>query len=348
MSASKGEIASLIVNYFSSIVEKKEISEDSADSLNVAMDCISEAFGFEREAVPSILEKSEFKGQNLTDLLNSTPRASESTKKDDAQNVEVNIPEEDAEIKAKAEDLKMQGNKAMANKDYELAINKYTEAIKVLPTNAIYYANRAAAHSSLKGYDEAVKDAESAISIDPSYFRGYSRLGFAKYAQGKPEEALEAYKKVLDIEGDNATEAMKRDYESAKKKVEQSLNLEKTVPEQSRDADANADASQGAGTSGLPDLGSLLGGGLGGLMNNPQLMQAAQKMMSNPGAMQNIQKMMQDPNIKQMAEGFTSGGGAPNLSDLMNNPALRSMAGNLFGGAGAPSTEDTSDSENKQ
>lgn len=346
MSASKEEIAALIVKYFSSIVEKKEISEDGADSLNVAMDCISEAFGFEREAVSGILGKSEFKGQHLADILNSTSRVPESNKKDDAENVEINIPEDDAETKAKAEDLKMQGNKAMANKDYELAINKYTEAIKVLPTNAIYYANRAAAHSSLKEYDQAVKDAESAISIDPSYFRGYSRLGFAKYAQGKPEEALEAYKKVLDIEGDNATEAMKRDYESAKKKVEQSLNLEKTVPEQSRDADV--DASQGASAGGLPDLGSLLGGGLGGLMNNPQLMQAAQKMMSNPGAMQNIQKMMQDPSIRQMAEGFASGGGTPNLSDLMNNPALRNMAGNLFGGAGAQSTDETPDNENKQ
>ncbi|CAI4051442.1 hypothetical protein N7582_005201 [Saccharomyces uvarum] len=346
MSASKEEIASLIVNYFSSIVEKKEVSEDSADSLNVAMDCISEAFGFERDAVSSILDKSTFKGQSLNNLLSSSSKLPESGKKDDAQNVEVNIPEEDAETKAKAEELKIQGNKAMANKEYELAIKKYTEAIDVLPTNAIYYANRAAAHSSLKEYDEAIKDAESAISVDPSYFRGYSRLGFAKYAQGKPEEALEAYKKVLDIEGDNATDAMKRDYESAKKRVEQSLNLEKTAPEQPRDAGANA--GQGAGAGGLPDLGSLLGGGLGGLMNNPQLMQAAQKMMSNPGAMQNIQNMMQDPSIRQMAEGFTSGGGTPNLSDLMKNPALRNMAGSLFGGADAPSTEDTPDSETKQ
>lgn len=64
--------------------------------------------------------------------------------------------------------------------------------------------------------------------------------------------------------------------------------------------------------------------------------------------MQNIQKMMQDPSIRQMAEGFASGGGTPNLSDLMNNPALRNMAGNLFGGAGAQSTDETPDNENKQ
>lgn len=101
MSASKEEIASLIVNYFSSIVEKKEVSEDSADSLNVAMDCISEAFGFERDAVSSILDKSTFKGQSLNNLLSSSSKLPESGKKDDAQNVEVNIPEEDAETKAR-------------------------------------------------------------------------------------------------------------------------------------------------------------------------------------------------------------------------------------------------------
>lgn len=327
MAQSNKEIAALIVDFLSSTVEKNAVSEDYADSLNVAIDCISEAFEFERDAVSEIV-KNSFDNRKLDELLKSAATALPTQ----SEPVKVNIPAEDANTKAKAEDLKLQGNKAMASKDFETAIKKYSEAIEVLPSNAVYYANRAAAYSSLKKYEESVQDAQSAIEVNPSYSKGYSRLGFAKYALGKPEEALEAYKTVLDIEGDKATDVMKRDYETAKRKVEQSLNLEKSVPtqtdEQESSTDAGASAGAGAGTGGFPDMASLLGGGLGGLLNNPQVMSAAQKLMQNPGAMD---EMMKNPAVRQMAENFSSGGGTPNLGDLMSNPAIKDMAKNLFG-----------------
>ncbi|SCW01478.1 LAFE_0E00518g1_1 [Lachancea fermentati] len=315
MAGNRKDIAALIVGFLNDTIKTKEVSEDYVDSLNVAIDCIAEAFEFDKETVGAIIKKS-FDGRNLEQLLSGSTDGAEDLQK---EAVTVNIPVEDAETKAKAEELKALGNKAMAAKDFELAITKYTEAIEALPTNAVYYANRAAAYSSLKRYEEAVKDAESAIEVNPSYSKGYSRLGFAMYALGKPEEALGAYKKVLDIEGEKATDAMKRDYETAKKKVEQSLDLEKSSPAQSQ-AENNS--------GGFPDMSSLLGGGLGGLLNNPQVMQAAQQMMQNPNAFKDL---MSNPAVKQMADKFSSGGGAPNMSDLMNDPALRDMAKNMFG-----------------
>ncbi|GAV53040.1 hypothetical protein ZYGR_0AI03220 [Zygosaccharomyces rouxii] len=328
MTPSNKDISALIVDYLADVVDKKSVSEDSIDSLNVAIECITEAFGVEKGS-----SSAAFGGKRLAELLSAGAGAPSSQ----GENVKVNIPAEDAELKSKAESLKLEGNKAMAGKDYDLAIKKYSEAISVLPTNAVYYANRAAAHSSLKNYDEAIKDAESAVKVDPSYSKGYSRLGYAKFAQGKSEEALEAYKKVLDIEGESATDVMKRDYETAKRKVEQALELTNTdKPETS---DRSAGESAGANPGGGFDFSSMLGGGLGGLLNNPQVMQAAQQMMQNPQAMRQMETMMQNPNVRQMAEKFAGGNGSPNLNDIMNNPALRDMAGNLFGGAnpgGAP------------
>lgn len=328
MAPSNKEISSLIVDYLCDVVNKKSISEDSMDSLNVAIECITEAFGVEKGS-----SSAAFGGKTLVQLLSGASASS-----GQEEGVKVNIPVEDAELKAKAEALKLEGNKAMAAKNYELAIEKYTDAIAVLPTNAVYFANRAAAYSSLKNYTDAIKDAESAVAVDPSYSKGYSRLGYAKFAQGKSEEALEAYKKALDIEGDAATEVMKRDYETAKRKVEQSLELNSTS---SRDTNANENPSDNTGaSSGGFDFASMLGGGgLGGglssLLSNPQVMQAAQQMMQNPQAMRQMESMMQNPNVRQMAEKFTGGNGTPNLGEMMNNPALREMAGNLFGGAGA-------------
>lgn len=325
MSPSNKDISALIVDYLADVVDKKSVSEDSIDSLNVAIECITEAFGVEKGS-----SSATFGGKKLVELL-STGISTE-LPPSQGENVKVNIPAEDAELKSKAESLKLEGNKAMAGKNYETAIKKYSEAISVLPTNAVYYANRAAAHSSLKNYGEAVRDAESAVEVDPSYSKGYSRLGYAKFAQGKSEEALEAYKKVLDIEGDSTTDVMRRDYETAKRKVEQALELNKADKTEASNRDTGE--SDGANPGGGFDFSSMLGGGLGGLLNNPQVMQAAQQMMQNPQAMNQMERMMQNPNVRQMAEKFTGGNGTPNLNDIMNNPALRDMAGNLFGGAG--------------
>lgn len=329
MAPSNKDISALIVDYLADVIDKKSVSEDSIDSLNVAIECISEAFEVEKGS-----SSAKFGNKSLVELLSSGTGAPSSSQ---GENVKVNIPAEDAELKNKAESLKLEGNKAMASKDYELAIKKYTEAISSLPTNAVYYANRAAAHSSLKNYDEAITDAESAIKVDASYSKGYSRLGYAKFAQGKSEEALEAYKKVLDIEGDSATDVMKRDYETAKRKVEQSLELNQSEGSETSDrgADQSANTNPGGGFDLSSLLGGGLGGGLGGLMNNPQVMQAAQQMMQNPQAMGQMESMMQNPGVRQMAEKFTGGNGTPNMSEIMNNPALREMAGNLFGGARA-------------
>ncbi|CCK72970.1 Sgt2p KNAG_0M01170 [Huiozyma naganishii CBS 8797] len=329
MAYSNKEVSSLIIDYLNKVVSKAEVSADDIDSLNVAIDCLTEVFGVEKDTLSATIE-SKFNGKSLTELLDAASQNAGNTDECKTETVKINIPQEDAETKAKAEALKLEGNKAVASKDYDLAVEKYTEAIKILPTNAVYFANRAAAYTNSQNYDEAVKDAEEAIKLDPAYSKGYSRLAYAKYVQENFEESLEAYKKVLEIEGDSATEVTKRGYETAKKRVEESLNLEKSVPTESAGGQTNPAAG-----GGFPDFSSLMSGGLEGLMNNPQMMQAAQSMMSNPGAMEKIQSMMQNPAIQQMAEQF-KGGNTPDFSEMMNNPAVRNMASSLFSGAGEP------------
>jgi serine/threonine-protein phosphatase 5 len=53
----------------------------------------------------------------------------------------------------------------------------YTQAIELRPQNAIYWANRAAAHIRLEEYGSAIADAGQAIEVDPDYIKvrcGYS------------------------------------------------------------------------------------------------------------------------------------------------------------------------------
>lgn len=79
--------------------------------------------------------------------------------------------------KAQAEQLRIKGNGLMTSKDYVGAIAAYTSAITLDTTNALYYSNRAAAHSSRSDHREAVNDAQKAIQLDANMAHAYHRLG---------------------------------------------------------------------------------------------------------------------------------------------------------------------------
>ena len=80
--------------------------------------------------------------------------------------------------KAQAEKHKQMGNAHMSSKNYDEAIESYNKAITLDTTNAVYYSNRAAAHSSKGDHLSAIGDAEQAISVDPQFIKGYHRLGY--------------------------------------------------------------------------------------------------------------------------------------------------------------------------
>lgn len=332
--ASNQEIASLIVDFLSTSLKKNEIPEDNKDSIEFAIEGITEAFSV--SDVPSV--KAKFGNKQLSELLN-VPTASTSLTAD--QSVPVHIDESEEKTKEAAEALKLEGNKAMAQKNFELAIEKYTEAIKLIPSNTVYLSNRAAAYSSNRQHELALADAEKATQIEPTYAKAWSRLGLAKYALGDAEGSLKAYEKGLEVEGANPTDAMKRGYETAKKKVQDNLLKSMGGSEVSASTESNNANAAGAGAGGFPDMSAfanMMGGaggadgagglgGLAGLMNNPQIMQAAAEMMKDPNALSNL---MNNPQVKQMASSMGLNG--DNLDGIMNNPMLQNMAKNFMGG----------------
>lgn len=347
MTVNNKELASLIVSFLQKSVKDNVIGEDYVESMDVAIDCIADAFGIDASESDKLVKKS-FNGKTLSELVGTKPAV------EDSRSVPVNISAEETAVKEKAEALKLEGNKLMAQRDFEGAIEKYSAAIDVLPTNAVYLSNRAAAYSSSGKHNLAIKDAQKAIELDPTYPRAYSRLGLANYALGDAKASLEAYKKGLEIEGDNASPGMTKGYETAKKRVEdEEVNSTETT--------RSAPEAGAAGAGGMPDLSNLassLGGGaggmpdLGGLMNNPSIMQAAQQMMQDPNAMANL---MNNPMLQQMAQSFGMGGAGgaagaggaggagsapaegargqgeqPNISELLNNPMLQNMANSFM------------------
>jgi small glutamine-rich tetratricopeptide repeat-containing protein alpha len=329
-SVTNKDIALTIIGFLKTAVSNKEIGEDYAESMDVAIDCIADAFEVDKDD-ESI--KAKFGGKDLKSLLASSAVSTSSVKEDAAAGVAADSKpaEVDDATKAKADGLKVEGNRAMAARNFDEAIAKYTEAIELDSSNVVYLSNRAAAYSSSQQHDKAVTDAEAAIKLNPDFSKAYSRLGLAKYALGDAKAAMEAYKKGLDVEGDKKSDAMVKGYETAKKRVEEDLeqSISKSDATESGSS-SSAGAGAGAGAGGLPDLSSLFGSGggmpnLADMMSNPQIMQAAQQMMSDPSAMQNL---LSNPAVRQMAQNFGLGGeNGPDLSSIMNNPMFSQFMG---------------------
>ncbi|KAH9817960.1 small glutamine-rich tetratricopeptide repeat-containing protein A [Melampsora americana] len=322
-----------ILEFLNQSISDGTIRSDDKESMEVAMQCISEAF--EVEWSPDSTSPLTMKPGNLLSVFEvfvktqkkvSSPGSAPSSTEPNAESSTA-APTESA--KTQADELKTAGNVLLSKKDFEGALKKYTEAISLDPTNPVYYSNRAAAHSQLGANDEAIEDALKALEVDPGFVKAYSRLGHGYFSSCQYEKAVEAYEKGLELEPDNDT--IRKSLATAKSKA-------KLTPSTSRGTDGSSSSPSGAGA--MPDLASMMGQGgngmpdLSALMNNPMMAQMAQSMMANGG----LERMMQNPMVQQMMNSMGGGGGGmPDLSALMNNPAAREAAASLMGGLGSGS-----------
>ena len=96
--------------------------------------------------------------------------------------------------------LKAQGNKAFAAKDWDTAIDLFTQAIDLDPKNHVLYSNRGAAYAGKKQWDDALKDADACIAISPNWGKGYARKGAALRGAHRWDEAIAAYDQGINVE----------------------------------------------------------------------------------------------------------------------------------------------------
>ncbi|KAH9178902.1 putative stress-induced protein STI1 [Lactarius sanguifluus] len=304
------------------LINDGTIQEEDKESLEVAVQCIGEAFGIDpadkqqasRLSVKPATLQSIFEirsGSAAQPAANTAPAASTSPS---------------AEDKAAAEKHKQEGNAQ--------AIDAYTKAIELDPSNPVYFSNRAAAHSSKSDHLSAVVDAEKAIELDPKFVRGYSRLGHAHYCIGDYAGAAAAYRRGLDLEPNNV--AMKTGLQNCEARIASDGDAAPPREAPSSNTPPRAGASPsvggladalrnmggagaGAGAGGMPDIASM--------MSNPAMMEMAQQMMANGG----LERLMSNPAVANMMGRMNGGGGMPSMDELMSDPELRNLASQFVG-----------------
>ncbi|CAK1593623.1 unnamed protein product [Parnassius mnemosyne] len=155
--------------------------------------------------------------------------------------------------RADAEKLKNEGNEFMKAERYREAFDKYSKAIELDPRNAVYFSNRAAAHFKLGEHEAAIADCTAALALQPNYGKAHGRLGLALTALDRHREARAAFARAAQLEPDN--ESYKENLRLADEKLAQ------------------------RGERGPLDLG--------GLLQNPALLNMATEMLADPN-MQNL------------------------------------------------------------
>uniref|UniRef100_A0A914GW27 SGTA homodimerisation domain-containing protein n=1 Tax=Globodera rostochiensis TaxID=31243 RepID=A0A914GW27_GLORO len=292
-------------------VSSNQCTDDQIEGLEVAVQCLETAF--------SVSDKNyAFQpSKPLTEIF----KAAEGLPDGDE---ELPTPTQ-AEIQ-KSNTLKEEGNELVKANKHEEAILKYNEAIK-LNRDPIFFCNRAAAYCRLEQYDLAIQDCRTALALDPNYAKAYGRMGVALSCQNRYDHAVEAYKKALEIDPGN--ESYKNNLSIAEDKLRQAQEAFANNPQ------PNPFANMFGGP-----------GGLGGLMNNPEIVNTFSNMLQDPNMRNMMSQMMQSLNQGQGgpagANGFSEmlrAGAAIAQTMEQANPELVDVLRRQFGGGGGGGTD---------
>ena len=97
---------------------------------------------------------------------------------------------------ALAEKYKSEGNTFFQNNKFIEALEKYNQAIDLkveTKNNAVYYSNRAFVNLKLENYGSTIQDANTAIKINPEFYKAYYRRATAYLYLRKYDEALKDF-----------------------------------------------------------------------------------------------------------------------------------------------------------
>ena len=99
---------------------------------------------------------------------------------------------------------KDKGNLFVQERNYTEALKCYSQAIELDSNDPILYSNRSAMYYNLEDYDNAINDADKAISLKPNYPKAYLRKGNALEGKKLFNEALNTYNIGLKYNKNNS------------------------------------------------------------------------------------------------------------------------------------------------
>ncbi|XP_015180828.1 PREDICTED: putative protein FAM10A4 [Polistes dominula] len=110
---------------------------------------------------------------------------------------------------------------AFVEKDYEKAIQLYTEAIKLNPQTALLYAKRGQVYLLLKKPNACIRDCNRALELNPDSAAGHKFRGRAYHLLGKWEEAVNDLRLACKFDFDEQADEWLREATPNARKIEE-------------------------------------------------------------------------------------------------------------------------------
>ncbi|XP_008299112.1 myosin-11 [Stegastes partitus] len=104
-------------------------------------------------------------------------------------------------------ELANMGNRLAASGQFEMAVRFFTDAIKHNPKEFKLFGNRSLCYERLQQHENALRDADLALSMEPNWIKGLFRKGKALCGLKRYYEASLIYKEVLKLESTSAEAA---------------------------------------------------------------------------------------------------------------------------------------------
>lgn len=102
-------------------------------------------------------------------------------------------------------DYRRQGNRYYELKEYEKAIESYTNALRIQSNTAQFYNDRGCVYIDLKKYDAAISDFDKAIELNLEDTSVYSNRGCAYNSLEEYEKAISDLDKAIELDPTNTS-----------------------------------------------------------------------------------------------------------------------------------------------
>lgn len=104
-----------------------------------------------------------------------------------------------------SQEYKKTGNDLFKEDKYEEALEMYTKALRTCPFSfskerSIFYSNRSVCFLKMKDLDKCIKECSQSINLDPTFAKPLLRRAECHETNDKFDEAVEDYKKLIDLE----------------------------------------------------------------------------------------------------------------------------------------------------
>ncbi|XP_035024610.2 uncharacterized protein LOC118116826 isoform X1 [Hippoglossus stenolepis] len=108
------------------------------------------------------------------------------------------------EYAKRSRELAGTGNRLAASGMFEMAIECFTDAIKFNPREYRLFGNRSLCYERMQQFENALRDADLALCMEPNWIKGLFRKGKALCGLKRYYEASLVYDEVLQLDGSSA------------------------------------------------------------------------------------------------------------------------------------------------